>query len=117
MCVGQHVSDENTGERLSKFRKLINGGGARKIVYWPRDLIPTTVSNARVLTFGYDTKIKHQLGPAISNNLVYGIAWSFLVSLEAAHRSESSRKLLFVAHSLGGIVVKETLRQSQGSEV
>ncbi|KAK5445358.1 hypothetical protein LTS15_010139 [Exophiala xenobiotica] len=37
-----------------------------------------------------------------------------MMSLEAARRSHPFRPLLFIAHSLGGIVVKEMLRQSWG---
>jgi hypothetical protein len=37
--------------------------------------------------------------------------------LEAARRVEPSRPLLFIAHSLGGIVIKEVLRRSRGCEI
>jgi hypothetical protein len=52
----------------------------------------------------------------MSKNTVYDIAWDFLVSLEAARRCEPPRPLLFIAHSLGGIIVKEVLRRSRGCE-
>ncbi|KAI9784937.1 MAG: hypothetical protein M1839_001132 [Geoglossum umbratile] len=81
-------------------------------VYWPRDLLPATVPSARVLTYGYDTHIRHKLGPPLNKSTVYDIAWDFLVALEAERRAEPLRPALFVVHSLGGIVVKEMLRRS-----
>ena len=84
-------------------------------MYWPLDLVPITAPDARVLTYGYDTRLSHWLGSAGSQNTVYDIARDFLVSLGAVRQSESSRPLLFVAHSLGGIVVKQALRQSHDS--
>lgn len=83
-------------------------------VYWPRDLLPATVPNARILTYGYDTHIRHWASQPISRNTVRDIAWDFLVALEACRREEPARPLLFVVHSLGGIVVKELLRRSSG---
>lgn len=83
-------------------------------MYWPKDLLPKTVSDARVLTYGYDTHIRHRLATPISQNTVYGIANDFLIGLEAFRRPHASRPILFIAHSLGGIIVKEMLRQSHG---
>jgi pimeloyl-ACP methyl ester carboxylesterase len=118
----QNEPDQDGGERPSKIRKIFplisssQRSGARKPTYWPRDLVPIAVPNARVLTYGYDTHIRHWAGPAINKSTVYDIAWDFLVSLEAARRHEPSRPLLLIAHSLGGIIVKEALRQSRGCE-
>ncbi|CAG8949960.1 hypothetical protein HYFRA_00004292 [Hymenoscyphus fraxineus] len=111
------VGHEDDGERPSKFRKLLSGKGARKSVYWPRDLLPTTVNNtARVMTFGYDTNVRHKFGNPINQQTVYDIAYDFLIALEVERRTQPSRPLVFIVHSLGGIVVKETLRRSRGFE-
>jgi len=40
------------------------------------------------------------------------MAWDFLLEIEAKRQLDSSRPILFVAHSLGGIFVKEALRRS-----
>ncbi|KAK5662498.1 hypothetical protein OQA88_8410 [Cercophora sp. LCS_1] len=86
-------------------------------VFWPRDLLPQSIPDARVLTYGYDTNIRHWIGPAASRSTIYDIAWDFLVTLEADRRSDPSRPLLFVVHSLGGIVIKEMLRRSSGCQL
>ncbi|KAL8981159.1 MAG: hypothetical protein Q9205_003973 [Flavoplaca limonia] len=57
------------------------------------------------------------MGSPVSKNAVYDIALDFLGVLEAERRPHPSRPLLFIAHSLGGIVVKELLRQSNGSQM
>ncbi|KAK1775447.1 hypothetical protein QBC45DRAFT_383387, partial [Copromyces sp. CBS 386.78] len=86
-------------------------GGA---IFWPHDLLPTTVPTARILTYGYDTKIRHFLQGSISRNTVHDHAWDMLCGLEAQRRSsqEVTRPLVFVAHSLGGVVVRDALKQA-----
>ncbi|KAK9800153.1 hypothetical protein SCARD494_01946 [Seiridium cardinale] len=85
--------------------------------YWPRDFVPAGVPDARVrvLTFGYDTKIRHVLGAQGSENSVYDHAKELLQSLDDYRIDPDSRKrpIIFIAHSLGGIVIKEAIRQSQ----
>ncbi|KAL8867775.1 MAG: hypothetical protein Q9198_008394 [Flavoplaca austrocitrina] len=88
-----------------------------ELVYWPRHLLPQTLPDARVFTYGYDTRVRHAMGSPVSKNSVYDIALDFLGVLEAERRPHPSRPLLFIAHSLGGIVVKELLRQSYGSQM
>ncbi|KAK0715229.1 hypothetical protein B0H67DRAFT_487309, partial [Lasiosphaeris hirsuta] len=66
------------------------------------------------LTYGYDTNIRHRLSPAASHSTVYDFAWDLLVTLESMRREDPTRPILFIAHSLGGIVVKELLRRSKG---
>ncbi|KAL8393686.1 hypothetical protein RB595_003429 [Gaeumannomyces hyphopodioides] len=87
----------------------------REEVYWPKDLAPTTVPGSRIFTYGYDTNIRHWTKGPISSKTVYDHGWDLLCSLEEARRGagEGSRPILFVAHSLGGIVVKEALRRSR----
>ncbi|KAI4262154.1 MAG: hypothetical protein L6R42_002662 [Xanthoria sp. 1 TBL-2021] len=88
-----------------------------EFVYWPKHLLPEALPSARVFAYGYDTKVRHTLGAPVSKNNVYDIASDFLRTLETERRSQPSRPLMFIAHSLGGIVVKELLRQSYGFQV
>jgi len=44
---------------------------------------------ARVLTYGYDTKVRHALASRVSKNSMYDHAWDLLCSLEVARRGES----------------------------
>ncbi len=110
-----HIDEQpRTLQKLKGKAKAIGRTETRASVYWSRDLLPQTVPDARILTYGYDTHIRHRFGAPISNNTVYDIAKNFLVRLEALRRSKPSRPILFIVHSLGGIVVKEMLRQSHG---
>ncbi|KAH6847423.1 hypothetical protein B0I37DRAFT_397614, partial [Chaetomium sp. MPI-CAGE-AT-0009] len=95
---------------------VIDSREHRKEIYWPADLACETMPDSRILTYGYDTKIRHAAMGPVSENTVNDHAWDLLCSLEALRRSpnEIHRPILFVAHSLGGIIVKQALRRSRG---
>lgn len=112
---GESVEPPLKLRKLNPFQMSHHGkDNSNSAVYWPRDLLPVDIPCARVLTYGYDTNLRHCLGPPASSNTVYDIAWDCLVALEAERRTDPSRPVLFIAHSLGGIVVKEILRRSSG---
>ncbi|EEY21230.1 pfs [Verticillium alfalfae VaMs.102] len=102
--------------RSSRFRGILDSlkGRPENNVYWPRDLLPAIIPDARVLTYGYDTRISHPFGPQRSQSGVYAIARDFLCELEG-RRQSPGRPIIFVVHSLGGIVVKELLKASSES--
>lgn len=75
------------------------------IWFWPRDSVPQRCPDARVLTWGYDTHVTRFFGGASCKGTVLSHAKDLLFSL--ARSREQPRPLMFVAHSLGGIVVKE----------
>ncbi|KXX80367.1 Protein SERAC1 [Madurella mycetomatis] len=112
---GEFVEPPPKIRRLNPFSTShFDKGDGVPATYWPRDLLPQTIPSARVLTYGYDTHIRHWVGPPVNRNTVYDISWDFLIALESERRTEPSRPVVFVAHSLGGIIVKEMLRRSRG---
>ena len=73
---------------------------------WLRDRLPRDVPQLRSLIYGYDTKIFK----SHSFQDLDDIARSFIESLKEIRRtSASTNSLVFLAHSLGGIVLKRAL--------
>ena len=73
---------------------------------WLRDRLPRDVLQLRSLIYGYDTK----LFKSHSFQDLDDIAWSFIASLRELRRSlPPAGALFFLAHSLGGIVLKQAL--------
>jgi hypothetical protein len=81
-------------------------------VFWPRDLLKEDFPMARIMTFGYNTNITQGYEAANQGN-IFSHARNLLYGLEAKRRQAPNRALVFIAHSLGGILVKEVLRRSE----
>ena len=80
---------------------------------WLRDGLPIDVPSIRTITYGYDTT----LNDSESFQTVQDIAISFVSRLAVAGRSSPSAKpIIFLAHSLGGIVLKHALLEMANSE-
>jgi hypothetical protein len=83
-----------------------------KEVFWPRDLLRRDLPRARIMTFGHNTNITQGYAAANHGN-IFSHARDLLYALEAKRRQAPNRDLVFIAHSLGGILVKEVLRRSE----
>ncbi|KAJ4269683.1 hypothetical protein NW762_001351 [Fusarium torreyae] len=82
---------------------------------WPETLLPPKLSKTHILTYGYDAYILRE--PAASMSGLAEHASNFLNDLatERAHSTASSRPLVIVAHSLGGLVCKEAILLSRNN--
>ena len=75
-------------------------------VLWPRDLLPLDFPQARILAFGYDSRVTKGFREQANKNNVFAHAQDLLCALAASRQTEG-RPLIFIAHSLGGIIVKD----------
>ena len=80
---------------------------------WPKTLLPPIFPHARILTFGYDAYFVKSR--SICTNGVDEHASALLDDLHGARVDARAlgRPLIFVAHSLGGIVCKEAIVKSR----
>jgi len=79
--------------------------------FWLKDFLPRQVPDARIMTFGYNADAA--FGQSTAEIMDH--AKSLLASLvdKREEPEETNRPLIFIAHSLGGIVVKQALFQAR----
>ena len=77
----------------------------QKSVFWPKQLLPIDIPNARIFTYGYNAGIVGGLlkGPNMIN--VSQHANDLMICLSSELKNK--KPIIFVAHSLGGIIVKD----------
>ena len=76
-------------------------------VFWPDALLPESIPDARIILFAYNSSV----GTNASNTSVHSHAQTLLNRLNLIRQedSEKHRRLVFVAHSMGGLLVKQAL--------
>ncbi|DAA75280.1 TPA_exp: Pfs, NB-ARC and Ankyrin domain protein [Trichophyton benhamiae CBS 112371] len=85
-------------------------------IFWPLDLLPEECPDCRIMTFGYDSMVsKFFAGPANQNSLLEH-SRNFLHALGRSRDDCRGRYIIFVAHSFGGLIVKEVLRLAARDE-
>jgi hypothetical protein len=85
----------------------VSDAKTKEEVFWPRDLLCKTFPRARILSYGYETDVNSLCW--LAERTLYHHASHLLNDLGESRESCSDRPLLFVAHSLGGLLVKSAL--------
>ena len=77
---------------------------------WLRDLLPSDLPGARIMIYGHDTQLQgshtFQDLEALATTLR-----SSLQTMQDSSKANRQTRLVFIAHSLGGIMVKEAIIQ------
>ncbi|KAB5533630.1 hypothetical protein GE09DRAFT_1251074 [Coniochaeta sp. 2T2.1] len=86
-------------------------------VFWPSDLLPDSLKteHANVLVYGYNADVYSSRNDrSASNNFIHHHAQSLIATLTAYRKSEGTLKnpIIWVVHSLGGILTKRALLYS-----
>ncbi|KFY52472.1 hypothetical protein V496_08418, partial [Pseudogymnoascus sp. VKM F-4515 (FW-2607)] len=95
----------------------LNTWTAKNGVFWPSQLLPVTLrqAKARVLVYGYNADV-YTFGSdkGASSDMIHQHAQSLLTGLSMERMSEEKEEnaIIWVAHSLGGILVKRALELS-----
>ncbi|KAJ5716382.1 tetratricopeptide and DUF676 domain protein [Penicillium malachiteum] len=87
-----------------------------KRCFWPGDLLPPLLPNARIMTFGYNANLFHDS----VDGRIAEFAENLLAELHAERGDipdHVTRPLIFICHSLGGIVVKRALAVAHGRPI
>lgn len=76
-------------------------------VLWLCDLLPTDISNARVLSYSYDANTRSR--ECVSTQTMRRHAEGLVQALSRIRNDSPRRPIVFVAHALGGIILKWAL--------
>ena len=81
-------------------------------IFWPAQILPPILNDerARILVYGYDADVT-SFTDGVSTDKIHNHAEHLVAELVANRRirKASERPIIFVAHSLGGLVVKRAL--------
>ncbi|KAH6706632.1 Alpha/Beta hydrolase protein [Leptodontidium sp. MPI-SDFR-AT-0119] len=74
--------------------------------FWPKDLLPKKIPNCRVLIFGYNSNVAFD----VTQQGIKEHANTLLDRLSGNREdAPSNRPIIFIGHSLGGLVIKQAL--------
>lgn len=82
---------------------------------WPQSLLPDALNKARILTYGYDAYVVRKSVTAVTRLVDHA---TNLLNEYTANRDDngaSSRPIIFVGHSLGGLVCQEAIILSRNN--
>ncbi|KAK4465805.1 hypothetical protein QBC42DRAFT_332991 [Cladorrhinum samala] len=82
-------------------------------VCWPRDLLKDDFPDARIISYGYDANIDN-LGSNASQNGIFGHCQNLAARLAHLRYSAPDRPIIWIGHSLGGLVIKDAIISTNG---
>ncbi|KAH8723331.1 hypothetical protein GQ44DRAFT_804448 [Phaeosphaeriaceae sp. PMI808] len=77
---------------------------------WLQDMLPAIAPKARVMRYGYQSQ---WFGKEAMLLGVRTVAQRLLVALQRTHRKAPSRRLIFIAHGYGGLIVLKALVEAR----
>ncbi|PVH68527.1 hypothetical protein DL98DRAFT_542347 [Cadophora sp. DSE1049] len=81
--------------------------------FWPEELLPRDFPNIRVLTYGYESNVSHFCNGAANQMTISQHGRTLLEGLTDERRDCGHRPIIFIAHSLGGLLVKDAIIESR----
>ncbi|KAH0428489.1 hypothetical protein CcaCcLH18_09047 [Colletotrichum camelliae] len=99
-----------TGNRENTWKHQGSG------TFWPKDLLAQDVVSARIMTYGYDADVFQLFGTTSTNTLRdHGKDLAETLSMNRRMAGCTDRPVIFVAHSLGGLVCQKALLISRNA--
>ncbi|KAH8805481.1 hypothetical protein F5884DRAFT_860088 [Xylogone sp. PMI_703] len=77
-------------------------------ILWPKEFLGKAFPEARIFTYGYDADVV-KLFSQVGKSTIFQHSRSFIQAVHRVRRDHYERPIIFVAHSLGGILVKDGL--------
>ncbi|KND86275.1 Protein SERAC1 [Tolypocladium ophioglossoides CBS 100239] len=82
---------------------------------WPEAILAPKLKKARILTYGYDSYVVRRSVAGINRLIDHATNLLHDLTTDRVSSNASSRPLIFVAHSLGGLVCKEAILLSRNN--
>ncbi|KAK5087257.1 hypothetical protein LTR70_007374 [Exophiala xenobiotica] len=79
---------------------------------WPASSLNNDFPSARIMTYGYDSRVSNFFRGGTNQNDMITIANGFLNDLAAERAVARGRPLMIISHSMGGLITKEALRRA-----
>jgi hypothetical protein len=90
----------------------VEAADTKDLCFWPFDLVPKDFSKIRIMTYGYDSHPSHFYKSKTTQMTMSQHAWDLLIKVTNSRSECRGRPLIFVSHSLGGILVKDMIIES-----
>lgn len=119
---GVSTADDSKQQKKQKasWRNLFSGKkneveheGKVSYCYWPSDLVPNNFKNVRVMTYGYDSHPTNWYASKTTQMTMTQHVHQLRNNVDRERAHCRGRPLVFVAHSLGGILVKDAIVLSE----